>query len=358
MQLYPSRNDIRSLMKLARGMFRTATLLIGCLAKPAKADDPSIPSVRLKVRAARDCTSQADLRARVAARLPRAAFADDGVGLEATASFTTSQSGNVVGELTLAKPGTQTSFRRIVARSCAQAADAVALIIVVTLDPRAPGETRAESAPSDSAALSKQPSTEPKRDLAERPSMSSEALSTRASSASSLPRFAVHLVGQAQFGVAPGVMPGLGLDAMAGLDRPALWSPAIVLGISHAWRSGVHATGGTAAFALDAVTLEACPFRVVLAPFEGRACGAGLAGVLAARGTHTNNSPGTRSRPFAALGASALGTAKLHANIELWFRAAVQANLERYSFEFGPYVFHSTGPVTVGATIGVGWRSR
>ena len=47
-------------------------------------------------------------------------------------------------------------------------------------------------------------------------------------------------------------------SVMAALDRDELWSPAVVLGAMHAWRSGFVEAGGTAAFTLDVAYLIQC----------------------------------------------------------------------------------------------------
>src|SRR6188474_1117665 len=101
-----------------------------------------------------------------------------------------------------------------------------------------------------------------------------------------------------------------------------------------AWRTGIEERGGTAAFALDAAGLDACPFRARLLAVDARACASALFGRLSATGSNTNDAPGTVSRPFAATGAAAIMMTKLHPVIELSGRASIAVNLVRDSFEF------------------------
>jgi len=368
-------------MKPVRALLSVAALAMGSTVAVARAADAPATTVHLEVRAAPDCTSQEDLTGRVVARLPRIHFGDDATALVARARFTTLQSGNVLGELTLVKPGAKPSLRSVVARSCAQAADAVALIIAVTVDPTALSDARlaAETTPAKDAANSKPPPREgasnkggesrggtaeaeaerqqPAELEADAKSESSND-SVSSSSTPAWPRFGAHVAGQALFGVAPGVMPGVSLDFMAGLDRDALWSPAIVLTALHAWSGDVEETGGTAAFVLDAASLDACALRLQGSWLEGRACASALVGRLAARGSETSNAPDSVSRPFAAMGASVLVAGRLDPMVELWLRSAVDVNLVRDSFEFAPYVFHTVAPMSFSVSVGIGLRSR
>src|SRR5687768_669901 len=82
--------------------------------------------VRLDVRAAADCTSTNELAARVAARSPRIQLADD-AAVSARVSVTSTRPDNVIADLVFATAGAEQPPRRFVARSCAEATDAVAL---------------------------------------------------------------------------------------------------------------------------------------------------------------------------------------------------------------------------------------
>src|SRR5262245_1276181 len=111
-----------------------ALLLIGPTGTATGAPEGTTTSVRIDVRAAADCTSRTDLVVRVEARAPRIQFADD-AHVSARVIFNSARPGNVVAELVLASGGVEQPPRRVVARSCAEAADGIAFIIAITLDP-------------------------------------------------------------------------------------------------------------------------------------------------------------------------------------------------------------------------------
>jgi hypothetical protein len=169
------------------------------------------------------------------------------------------------------------------------------------------------------------------------------------------PRFGGGVAGEAVIGPAPDPLPGLSVYVMAALDRDALWSPAAIVRGTHAWTSGLMEGGGTAAFTLDALTLDACLLRVAGSAFEARACVSALYGRLAATGTDTY-SPAMTERPFAAAGAALNFSAGLARLLEITARVGGGASLVRDSFAFSPSVFHRTAAVTVAASVGIGVR--
>ncbi|HWA78264.1 MAG TPA: hypothetical protein VG937_38275 [Polyangiaceae bacterium] len=365
---------------------KSATRLLSALlatsaAEAAHAADPNA-SVQLEVRAAPDCTSQQDLSVRISNRLPRAQFLDDGAALGVRAQFATLPSGNVVVDVTLTKAGAKPSSRRLVARSCAQAADAAALIVAVTLDPTSLVDTtkadenvspsRPSSPPGSQggAATGAERKTapvgrEPRRDgdpfRAEAPLGASAeaglAVPPSPTSAGSA-RFGAQISAQMLGGVAPTLMPAIAVYALAGLDRETPWSLAVVLGASHSFDASVEEKGGTATFWLDAASLDACALRFRVRSLEARACASTLVGRLSAKGTDTTDSAGVVRRPLVATGAAALMTLRVAPTLELMARATVGVNLIRDSFEFAPIVFHTVPNMTFGASVGIGIRSR
>ena len=111
-----------------------ALLFQGPIDPTAAAPEAAATRARLELRGAPDCISRNELAARVAARSPRIQFVD-GAAIAANVALTSARPGNVVAELVLTAAGIEPAPRRIVARSCAEAADAIALMIAVTLDP-------------------------------------------------------------------------------------------------------------------------------------------------------------------------------------------------------------------------------
>jgi hypothetical protein len=149
-------------------------------------------------------------------------------------------------------------------------------------------------------------------------------------------------------------MPGVGVFVSAGLERPALWSPSVLIGATHAWRSRVREEGGDASFMLDAASFDACPWRLQLAPIDVRPCASVLVGRFAVRGTRTQNAAPESARPFWVLGGAVLGSVKLVWLLEAQVRIAFGANLVRDSFEFAPVVFHRVGPASFTTSAGIG----
>lgn len=264
----------------------------------------------------------------------------------------------------MANASSPRSVRRVLAGSCREAADAVALIIAITLDPtalargssskRAGDETDDARAATTARTTSKPPApvlSEPVESQLN-PSDSDPALTVGRHT------FGFQLAGQALFGPAPGAMPGVALFVTIGVNRPTLWSPAVLLGGVHAWRSDVAAQGGKAAFQLDAASFDACPFRFRVGGVEARPCASALIGRLAARGSETRNQAAESARPFWVVGGAANASLHLVWLLELSARLAVGANLVQDSFEFAPLVFHQVPALTVAASLGMGLRWR
>ena len=345
----------------------------------APGSEAAEPSVSLDVQAAPECTSRSDIVARVASRSTRIHFVDADASTSVEARFAADRSGGMTGELVVSGPGRKALSRRVAARSCTEAADAVALIIVVTLDPTSlkdgPGttpESASVTPPADSAgdkssnaetspvpaAKANEPAHEQRPSPAKHPATPVVAPTVVPSppvAPAASRRVSVNLAGLAIVGPAPAVMPGIGIYAMAALDRDAVLSPALVIGAMHAWRSGFVEGGGTASFALDAASLDGCALRVRLSRFEARACASALVGRLSASGTDTSN-PRSYARPFAAVGGAAVMGVRLGSMFELSPRLGLGTTLIRDWYMFGPNVFHRADPLTIDAGLGVGVR--
>jgi hypothetical protein len=344
------------------------------------AAEPNAPDVSasLDVTASADCTTRAELVTRVHARSPRVKFVDDASGVAIRARFSLTGAGAVAGDLTLASRGAKPTTRRVLAGTCGEAADAVALIIAVTLDPTArppagqqSGTATEEVTPGSAGAASPtEPGTKNTPGTEKRPaSAKQQPLSTpaepptadeppTAAVSSSRPAFGVVLAAQSFVGPAPRLMGGVALYGMAGVDGSPLWSPAVVLGATYALRTGLEEQGGTASFALLAASVDACPFRLTLGAVEARPCASGLGGRLTARATNTQNPAGESARPFWVLGGVVIATVDLPWPLEASARFGAGANLVQDSFLFTPRVFHTVPPVTVAASVGIGVRWR
>ncbi|HEY0468531.1 MAG TPA: hypothetical protein VGC79_30260, partial [Polyangiaceae bacterium] len=256
---------------------------------------------------------------------------------------------------------------------CSEAVEAVALIIAVTLDPTSIDASAArattDASKGSAAAVGANNSANENASNASAQPRSAQKTSPRAGGESgaenesgsgtpswSRPSFGLQLAAEAVFGVAPGVMPGVALYGIAGFDRPSLWSPSIMLGVRHAWRTEIQEPGGSASFMLDAATFDVCPVRFRWRAIQARPCGSLLFGRLIARGEQTFNPAAESVRPFWVIGAAAIVTADLPARILVSARFALGANLVRDSFEFTPALFHEVPPLSGAAGLGLGIR--
>lgn len=320
-------------------------------------------SASLDLEAAADCATRTQLIARVATRSQNIQFVAPAAGV--TALRVTIHAGaraTVVGELGVSRPGGKRSLRRIVAPSCREAVDALALIVAITLDPaHAIADPAAVAATGAMETTPVEPPSGPSTDAAPpaptpspagpEPSAAGEA--TPAGRAQSW--LAAGAGARVMSGAAPRFMPGVAVHLAAGLNRASIWSPAARLSVAHVRVGGVSEPGGTADFTLDAGTLDACPLLFRVPRLEARACAAVTAGRLTAQGSNTF-SPRVQGRPFVTLGGSLLAAVALSPRFELVARLAAGAPLVRDAFQFSPEVFYRVGSVTLEADLGLAIR--
>lgn len=335
-----------------------AALLVALLAQTGAPTETPSTKVRLELRAPRDCTSRADLAARIAARSSHIEVVD-GAAISAHVDVGSPRSGSVVADLVLTSPGVEQSSRRVVARSCAEVADGVALIIAVTLDPNLRAQPASGNGPGDghtARPLAKPmesppipaPVPPPAAPPAEMKTVATPALAPHSAQRRELGASAA---GQAIFGPAPSAMPGIALYLLAGLDREGPWAPALIVGATHAWRSDLAETGGSASFTLEAGSLDACPVRLRWWRLTARPCASGLIGRLATQGSNTRQQA-SAARPFGA--ASAVLWAGFGSPIEVTARLGIGVTLLRDSYEFATNIFYRAEAITISASIGVG----
>ena len=343
--------------------------------------------VRIDVHAPAGCSSRGALAARVTARSPRIRFAGERATWAVKATVAPVRPGEVVGELTVLEAGKRVVSRRLLAQSCDEATDALALIVSVTLDPTSAAEnaTAATQSPASdarrsaetmpAAALPPNPISEPspkeappqpsepnpgqrreERDERQPKEPVAETAVAEAPESAMQRILAIHLAGQTVLGPAPALMPGVALYASVAFDRSPLWSPALILGLVHAWRSGLGQQGGSASFQLDALTLDACVPRFGHQRIQGRLCASVLAGRMVASGSDTT-AAATQARPFVSVGGSAVVSGRVASMVELSLRLAMGATLIRDSYEFAPTTFYQASGMTTLVSLGIGLRS-
>jgi hypothetical protein len=307
---------------------------------------------RLQVEASSACASRDELVARVNARSPRVRFVDDDAALLVSARFSAASApaGAIFGEVSFSSADSKPSARRVQANSCLEAADAVALIIAMTLDPTA---SRGDARPDEATRVEPSAPAPARRPLDEAPSNASDAAGSGPRDQAS---FGVQLAVQALLGPAPQVMPGVAVFGVASLERGSVWSPSVSIGATHAGKSETQEAGGNASFTLDAASFDACPLRLRLGAVRVRPCASVLIGRFSAQGSETTNAAAESRRPFWVLGGAAMASTELFWRLEATARVAIGASLVRDSFEFTPSVFHTVSSVTVAGSVGAGVR--
>jgi hypothetical protein len=322
--------------------------------------------------------------------------------------------------LTVAQESGQPFSRRLVAPSCDEAIAALALLIVLALDPEAvtaqsspkspPPAARASLSGTAGSKASKRPATgqglstsaeraEPgergerdsRSDRTEALDKSTEATSSASSQAAptppdvAVPQTDATPSEAAAAGLAPAAAPpgsnrswrgllvggasGLGimgptprtlvggsLFAVWGWDRDSLWSPAIAIAVGHSERNGLEQLGGTASFVLTAAQLEVCPVWIGM----HRRLGA-RACALAVAGVLTAEgtqtlAPEVQRRAFALFGGSAALMYEPAWRVVLVASGGLGVPLQRYAYQFEPDVFYRAAPVAVTASLGIGLR--
>jgi len=103
-------------------------------ATPAAGAKATVMRAHLEVLGPAGCITRADIVSRVAARSSRIRLDAGDASVVATVAVTLQQPSRVTAELTMLGQSTAPTSRRVVARSCQEAADAVALMMAVTLE--------------------------------------------------------------------------------------------------------------------------------------------------------------------------------------------------------------------------------
>jgi hypothetical protein len=335
----------------------------------------------LEVRAEPSCASQSDVAASVVRRSTRIRFVTAGDVTSFRASVRPTDKGDYAAELAVVQASGRHSARRFLVKSCAEAVDALALVIVMTLDPESSaalgegarargasegaGEDRASgtagSAGTDAPAANTAsagsgsgaaPENRPSDTEAESGVV---APSDGASTTSRRSALTLGAAAQGMSGPAPSLMPGVTAQALWVLERGSLWSPAARLSAGYHWRGGLQQTGGIADFELPLFALELCPLSVGPPGVAVRPCLLGAVGPLTAAGSDTFD-PKRVTRPYATLGASLIASVDIGQKLQLCGNAGLGASLITDTFAFSPYVFHETAAMTLLVGLGVGYR--
>jgi hypothetical protein len=280
----------------------------------------------------------------------------------------------------------------VIARNCEEALDALALIAAISLDPLAStepvpeeeplppaeegmagasggGEKTGASAAQAPGSLGKAEPGSPKEAVVTKPGEDDEAeegdpeTGTEESQPEPVPAMAagvtpsviLGLLGGVLFGPAPELMPGASAFLILDWEDVELWTPALRLSVARHLRQGLSESGGTAEFSLNQLAVEACAFSLRSGGFSLRPCLLVLGGQLHAEGSDTE-AAASETRPWWALGASALLFFKTSEQLLVVARFGGGYPLVRDTFQFKPEAFHHVPPITLEASLGVGFR--
>jgi hypothetical protein len=308
-------------------------------ALPAAADSAPPARAHLTLHAPADCASEDAIAARVRARSARIAFvtsAEDVPDLQV--ELRAEPTSELSAALTVSWPDGRRSERQVAAKGCADAVEAIAFLIVLTLDPRSqPGSD--PPAARNTATAAHDPNAAPAE-----------------------PQVALHfdrvelgLIAQMALGIAPGAMYGFGVRALAALRGPSVWAPALQLRASRLELTGWAASGGIADFRLYSVQLDACPLGLFAGPLTARACLAAALGDLTASGRDTFAAE-QRARLWLTWGATLALQLDLGAVAQVGVNAGLLAPFRRDRYAFRPAVFHEVGQLGFVGDLSVGVR--
>jgi hypothetical protein len=330
-------------------------------AQPRQPSHEPVVRAHLELVAPDGCGTQAELHERVRRRSARVRFVEPGPAVRrARAELRAGAGGALRATLVWWSDDGRQLVRELTAPNCADALDALALVLAVTLDPDAelgelPGEAKVSPAPDgapdstvDRRAAQPEQASAPRASQA-RPANRRE---TRAGQSDSAPgassgfRLSVlaGVTAGVRSGAAPGVLPGFGGFVGVELDPALVGSALARLSLNRHSRGGFDAEGGTAMFELDTLRLDLCPISFGPAWLAIYGCVAGELGVLAAQGSQTLDAA-ARERPWRALAAGALAAVRPLPLVELQLSGAIEHALVRDSFEFNPRIFHEVSAI-------------
>jgi hypothetical protein len=326
------------------------------------------------------CGTLAELRERVRRRSERMRFVEPGPGVRrARAELRVLPDQTLRATLVWWSEDSRELVRELRAPGCADALDALALVLAVALSPDAEagvttapasegGGQDAKGEPSRAEEGSPASGSEPAAaasSAATAPSATEVSSSTPSAdertgsdSSSSGASWSLHpfagISAGARFGPAPRALPGFG--GFVGLTTPGVPDVGLVrFNLSRHRRAGFAAEGGSAEFELDSLRLDLCPLGAARAPIVVHGCVSGEFGVLAAGGSSTL-SPRSVERPWRSLGAGLLLAFRPATFIELELSGAVEHPLVRDRFQFFPRVFHEVPPITARVELGLAAR--
>ncbi|MBX3225293.1 MAG: hypothetical protein KF795_32610 [Labilithrix sp.] len=267
------------------------------------------------------------------------------------------------GSLTVRSAGGAVTERTIGGPSCAEVAEALAVMVAVAIDPRAASGAASEEEPSrpveEETVARRPPPAAPRRPRPAR----EPAPAPVASGAAGRPRLALDLRAETTSAVLRGALPGIG--ASLTVEPPAssprrgihVSDPSVAAGIRQSFTMDRSLRGGSVAFAWTAGHLRLCPLRIVIDGLvEVSPCAEANVGSLRASARGFAEARGT-STLWLDLGASLVSTVSLTENLFLSSTFLVAMPLFRQPFALASGApVASVPPLGVLGGLGLGFR--
>lgn len=332
------------------------SLVLSVLPARASADEVR---AELELVAPSSCATRDELEARVRRRSERVRFVPpNSGGRRARAELRGVGGGAVRVRLVWWSEEGRELVRELDAPTCADALDALSLVLALALDPSAAGSedpspepaspgpaggTQATDGGPPSAAGAPPVSAGPERRPRAAPAVDGPAPSGASRAGLELRPSGGVLAG-ARFGIAPSVLPGAGLFVGVRLAPGFPEHVGLRLSATRSRRDAFSAPGGQAEFELDTFRLELCPVGMQAAFVTLDICVEGELGTLEAAGSDTLD-PERHARPYRSLGGSAIAALRPLAPLEVGLGAGLAHPLVRDRFSFNPRTFHEVAPL-------------
>jgi hypothetical protein len=280
--------------------------------------------VSIEYHAPAGCPDAREFMWRVSARVPRTRAAAPGEKRREFLASIVSAPQGAEGRLVIREADGTESIRTLEAPSCAEVADALALVVALAIDPHA------------SAELPPAPQPQPPQPPPAPPPVPRAPW-----------RFEGGLAGFIATGFAPGGLLGAQISAGAQLDATEFWAPVMRAGFGYVAEQSFAVPGGRASFGWVGGQIELCPMGIHPGPaLSWLLCGRGEFGSLRASGSNTVH-PRSSSRSWEAVGPGTLFRYVFVRPLALEASASVLFPWTRDRFLIGSAVVHEV-PVAVG----------
>lgn len=318
-------------------------------AAPATSDE----AIRLVFRAPSGCSSAPQFAAHVQRRSKRIQLVGSGEGNLRVLIVELQRRSDAAfrGVVTVAEPDGTTRTRRLQAKSCEEAVDALSLIAAVTLDPDA---ALALPEPEPEPAVREEPPRSRVSRASPHPSRAAAA-ATATNVAAPRHRFSAGLSAALLLEMAPSPVFGATAWIAVELETRAVFAPLLRLGVTHAERRGIVEAAGKANFAFTLPSLEVCPLRLGNARFGIRPCAFVSAGLLQVWGSAPARGQ-TRARFYGQAGGSLGAGLRLTQALEMVADGRAGLALRRDQYGFDGIAFFETPSAGFSVNVGAAYR--